>query len=211
MTLLPFDFHIYQTSSSMPRPKDGPSSAPSSGYKSGAENTALQKHVTFFDRDMDGIIWPLDTFVGFRSIGFGIFLSTVAALIIHAGFSWVTFGTLLPDPFFRLKVENMHRGKHGSDSESYNHLGEFNTQHFDYIFNLYSSEPHTHLTFQEGVRMLHGNRNPYDPFGWFAAAFEWLATYLMLWPADGRMKKEDIRSVYNGSIFYKLSGRKMPS
>lgn len=34
-------------------------------------------------------------------------------------------------------------------------------------------------------------------FGWFAAAFEWLATYLMLWPADGRMKKEDIRAVYN--------------
>ncbi|KAK4693992.1 peroxygenase, partial [Lecanoromycetidae sp. Uapishka_2] len=30
-----------------------------------------------------------------------------------------------------------------------------------------------------------------------------LATYLLLWPEDGIMKKEDIRGVYDGSIFYK--------
>lgn len=68
MTLLPFDFnHIYQTPSPMPRPKDGPSPAPGTGFKPGEENTALQKHVTFFDRDMDGIIWPLDTYVPSQS------------------------------------------------------------------------------------------------------------------------------------------------
>lgn len=141
------------------------------------------------------------SFVGFRAIGFGIFLSIVSTLVIHGGFSyvrqlastyqnslnvktrsWVTFGTLLPDPFFRLKVKNMHRvcffnfgfgpvaradlvfqGKHGSDSEAYNQLGEFDSRRFDYIFDIYSSEPHSHLTFLEGIRMLHGNRNPFDP------------------------------------------------
>jgi hypothetical protein len=55
------------------------------------------------------------------------------------------------------------QGKHGSDSESYTQLGEFDAKRFDYIFDMYSSEPHTHLTFTEGVRMLHGNRNPFDP------------------------------------------------
>ena len=30
-----------------------------------------------------------------------------------------------------------------------------------------------------------------------------LATYLLLWPDDGIMRKEDIRGVYDGSIFYK--------
>lgn len=30
-----------------------------------------------------------------------------------------------------------------------------------------------------------------------------LATYLLLWPDDGVLKKEDIRGVYDGSIFYK--------
>jgi peroxygenase len=29
-----------------------------------------------------------------------------------------------------------------------------------------------------------------------------LATYLMLWPEDGKMRKEDIRRVYDGSIFH---------
>lgn len=30
-----------------------------------------------------------------------------------------------------------------------------------------------------------------------------LATYLLLWPEDGIMRKEDIRRIYDGSIFYK--------
>jgi hypothetical protein len=27
----------------------------------------------------------------------------------------------------------------------------------------------------------------------------------MLWPADGKMKKDDIRRIYDGSIFYKIA------
>lgn len=34
-----------------------------------------------------------------------------------------------------------------------------------------------------------------------------LATYIMLWPADGRMMKEDIRGIYDGSIFYNIAVR----
>lgn len=30
-----------------------------------------------------------------------------------------------------------------------------------------------------------------------------VAVYLLLWPDDGIMRKEDIRRVYDGSIFYK--------
>lgn len=29
------------------------------------------------------------------------------------------------------------------------------------------------------------------------------ATYLLLWPEDGIMRKDDIRGVYDGSIFYR--------
>jgi hypothetical protein len=40
-----------------------------------------------------------------------------------------------------------------------------------------------------------------DPsaFGWSAATLEWLATWLLLWPEDGRMTKEDIKGVYDVS------------
>ncbi|KJA21939.1 hypothetical protein HYPSUDRAFT_186846 [Hypholoma sublateritium FD-334 SS-4] len=193
----------------MVAPKKGVSAAPGTGFQSGAKNTALQSHVAFFDRDDDGIIWPLDTYVGFREIGFGVILSLLSMVIIHSGFSYVTWGSWIPDPLFRLKVKHMHRGKHGSDSGAYTTLGGFDDNRFNYIFDMYSSEPHQYLKFSEGVQMLHGNMNVFDLFGWAAAAFEWLATYIMLWPVDPQgMRKEDVKAVYNGSIFYKLSGRK---
>ncbi|KAF8168495.1 Caleosin [Crassisporium funariophilum] len=193
----------------MVAPVDGPSSAPGTGFEQGKRNTALQAHVAFFDRDLDGIIWPTDTYIGFRELKFGVILSIVSMFIIHGGFSYVTWGSILPDPFFRLKIKHMHRGKHGSDSEIYTTIGEFDNERFNYIFDMYSSEPHTHLTFAEGVRMLHGNMNAFDPFGWSAAVFEWLATYLLIWPSDSKgISKMDVKSVYNGAIFYKISGRK---
>ncbi|KAG6901996.1 hypothetical protein C0995_005796 [Termitomyces sp. Mi166 len=144
------------------------------------DNAALQSHVAFFDSDGDGVIWPSDT--------------------------WVTSGALLPDPFFRLRIENMHQfsslwGKHGYDSEAYTSTGAFDEDRFNYIFDMYSSEPHTHMTFNEGINMLHGNRNAFDPFGWMAAALEWLTTYLVLWPEDGRVKKEDVRDIYDVGDF----------
>ena len=30
----------------------------------------------------------------------------------------------------------------------------------------------------------------------------------MLWPADGRMMKEDIRAIFDGSIFYVIAERR---
>jgi peroxygenase len=34
-----------------------------------------------------------------------------------------------------------------------------------------------------------------------------LATYILLWPEDGIMRKEDIRKVYDGSIFYEIAAK----
>ncbi|KAF8642859.1 hypothetical protein AX16_009366 [Volvariella volvacea WC 439] len=191
-------------------PVDGASPAPDpiGDTRPGRAATPLQAHVGFFDRDGDGVIWPLDTYKGFREIGFGIVLAAISMIIIHMGFSWATFGTWIPDPYFRLKIRYMHRAKHGSDTEAYTQTGEFDERRFNTIWNMYSSAPHKEMSFWEGVRMLYGNRNAFDLFGWFAATFEWLATYIMLWPENRRMKKEDVKAVYDGSIFYRLSGRK---
>jgi len=32
-------------------------------------------------------------------------------------------------------------------------------------------------------------------------------TYVLLWPEDGRMKKDDIRRVFDGSIFYEVAAK----
>lgn len=36
-----------------------------------------------------------------------------------------------------------------------------------------------------------------EQFGWSAAIFEWGTTYLMLWPGDGQLTKEDVKAVYD--------------
>ncbi|KAF8349281.1 Caleosin [Amanita rubescens] len=189
-------------------PKDAVDSAPGAGYEAGKENTALQSHVAFFDRDKDGIIWPSDTYIGFRRLGFGIIISLLAVILIHSSFSYPTYGTLLPDPFFRLRIRNIHRGKHGSDTASYTSVGSWDEKRFEHIFDMYSSPPHTHISFWQGIRMVYGNRDVFDPFGWVAAVFEWGTTYIMLWPVDGKVKKEDVKAVYDGSIFYSIAAKR---
>lgn len=78
-------------------------------------------------------------------------------------FSWITWGSIIPDPYFRLRVNRMHKAKHGSDTEIYTGTGEFDLDRFEYMFHMYTTEPHTHITFKETMRMVRGDRNPFDP------------------------------------------------
>ncbi|KAF2029169.1 Caleosin-domain-containing protein [Setomelanomma holmii] len=172
-----------------------------------AHQTVLQQHCDFFDQDRDGVIWPSDTFIGFHRVGFGIFLSIIAAFIIHINFSYPTATGWLPDPFFRINLKNMHRTIHGGDTRTYDNEGRYIPQKFEEIFTKYA-DGRDYLTFTDMVNMLKGQRNVSDPIGWGGAIFEWGATYLMLWPADGRMMKEDIRAIFDGSIFYVIAERR---
>ncbi|KAF8937800.1 hypothetical protein BGZ47_008856 [Haplosporangium gracile] len=148
--------------------------------KEHSHETVLQQHCSFFDSDGDGIIWPIDTFRGFHALRFNIFLSLLARI---------------------------HKDKHGSDSGTYDTEGRFVPQHFEDIFSKYAPPGQDGLTYSDVLRMLKGQRVIMDPIGWFGAFFEWSATYLMLWPDDGVMRKEDIRRVYDGSIFHEWAAK----
>ncbi|KAF9103325.1 hypothetical protein BGX27_010623 [Mortierella sp. AM989] len=170
-----------------------------------SHETVLQQHCDFFDRDGDGIIWPIDTFRGFRTLGFNLLLSLLAVFIIHSNFSYPTAPSWMPDPFFRIWIHRIHKDKHGSDSGTYDAEGRFVPQHFEDIFAKYAPPGEDGLTFNDMLRMLRGQRVIMDPIGWFGAFFEWVATYLLIWPEDGVMRKEDIRRVYDGSLFHELA------
>ncbi|ERF77156.1 hypothetical protein EPUS_08460 [Endocarpon pusillum Z07020] len=170
--------------------------------------TVLQQHVDFFDPDRDGVIWPLDTLIGLHKLGFNWVLSTIAAIVIHAQFSYPTQPTYLPDPLFRIYSANIHKTKHGSDTDTYDNEGRFIPQKFEDIFAKYAQPGKDTLSFWDLWNALKGQRLHGDPFGWANAFAEWGATYLMLWPEDGEMKKEDLRRVYDGSLFYTIAERR---
>ncbi|KAJ6457929.1 Caleosin related protein-domain-containing protein [Mycena sanguinolenta] len=175
-----------------------------SDASAGVPIPALQAHVAFFDTDNDGILWPTDTLNGFQAIGFGLFFSVLSMLVIHSAFSYLTFGTLLPDPFFRIRISQIKHAIHGSDTGIYTQTGELDESRFNFVFDLYTAEPHMYMSFNEGLALLRGNRNPFDVFGWFAAIIEWSSTYLLL-AEDGRVKREDVHDIMNGTLFPKLA------
>lgn len=72
-----------------------------------SDPTHLQQHVSFWDKDKDGVIWPTDMWVaaavlqlltsltcpfsyhGFRELGFGIVLAFLSAAVISSTLSYV--------------------------------------------------------------------------------------------------------------------------
>ncbi|CCM03021.1 uncharacterized protein FIBRA_05138 [Fibroporia radiculosa] len=185
--------------------------AGSSEYSHKHKNfSVLQQHIIFWDRDRDGVIWPRDTFVGFRDLGFNVVFSLFAVFVINICFSLPTrlAHSYFPDPFFRVYVSSIHKDKHGSDSGVYDTEGRFVPCRFEDIFAKYSSKqsstaPGETLSLREIMHLMHGQRVAVDPYGWSAAAFEWGTTWLLL-QENGCIDKEDLRKLYDGSLFYEI-------
>ncbi|KUL84321.1 hypothetical protein ZTR_07584 [Talaromyces verruculosus] len=215
--------------------REHPEGSVKSGYSEKHKDyTVLQQHVMFWDRDMDGHIWPLDTYRGFRELGFNVLFSLLALLIIHINFSYPTRLGLsyFPDPFFRVYVRDIHKAKvgtygssifgfagkhgdtdysqHGSDSGTYDNEGRFAPQNFENVFAKYDSGRDGAISLSDIFRLMKGQRVAADPFGWGAALFEWGTTWLLL-QKDGKVYKEDLRQLYDGSLFWRIrEQRKQP-
>ncbi|MCJ1250891.1 hypothetical protein MMC30_008119 [Trapelia coarctata] len=166
--------------------------------------TALQKHVAFFDRDNDNILWPSDIYNGFRELGFGIIFS-IGSLLIPLFFSYPTrlAYSYFPDPYFRIYINSMHKAKHGSDTGIYDSDGHLRPALFDELFAKFDKSGKGSLDVDELWMLLSNNRAAADPAGWSFAFMEWWTTWLLL-QKDGRVWKEDLRQCYDGSLFWRI-------
>ncbi|RAH77341.1 Caleosin-domain-containing protein [Aspergillus japonicus CBS 114.51] len=181
-------------------------------HEENKDYTVLQQHVLFWDRDGDGQITPWDTYVGFRELGFNMLFSLLAMLIINLNFSYPSrlAHSWFPDPWFRVYVHGIHKAKHGSDSGVIDNEGRFVPQAFENLFAKYDRKGDGTLTLGEIINLMHGQRVAVDPFGWGAALFEWGTTWLLL-QKDGRIYKDDLRQVYDGSIFWNIRKKRQES
>ncbi|GMN38472.1 hypothetical protein TIFTF001_007705 [Ficus carica] len=165
----------------------------------------LQKHAAFFDRNHDGVIYPWETFQGFRAIGSGIPLSTVAALFINISLSGKTRpGKKFPNLLFPIEIRNIQRGKHGSDSGVYDSEGRFVPIKFEEIFINHAHTYPDALTKKELKELLKDNREPKDISGRIGALAEWLVLYHIAKDKKGLLQKDNVRAVYDGSLFEQL-------
>ncbi|KAK8938019.1 putative peroxygenase 4 [Platanthera guangdongensis] len=170
----------------------------------GGELTPLQKHAAFFDRNKDGIVYPWETFQGFRAIGAGIGLSVMAAAFINGLLAPKTRTGMIPSPLFPIYVKNINKGKHGSDSGTYDAEGRFVPEKFEEIFQKHARTHPNALTSDELAAMLRSNRVPKDFMGWIGASSEWRLLYSLCKDKNGLLQKETIRAVYDGSLFSTL-------
>lgn len=173
--------------------------------------TPLQKHVAFFDRNKDGLIYPWETFQGMRAIGAGIGLSTVSAIFINGALSPKTSPGKFPSLLFPIYVENISKGKHGSDSGVYDSEGRFVPEKFEEIFKKYAKTKPDALTSKELEDLLQGNKEPADAKGHVAAKTEWKVLYLLAKDKDGFLSKDIIRDTYDGSLFLKMEQERSSS
>ncbi|XP_022157764.1 probable peroxygenase 4 [Momordica charantia] len=177
------------------------SSLASSPSKEGAEKNVLQRHVAFFDRNHDGVVYPWETFKGFRAIGAGLLLSTVSAVFINVGLSTKTRPGKFPNLLFPIEIKNIHLAKHGSDSGVYDTEGRFVASKFEEIFKNHAKTYPDALTEEELKALLMGNREPKNYVGWFASYAEWTTLYNLCKDDNGLLQKHTVKAVYDGSLF----------
>ncbi|KAJ3045607.1 hypothetical protein HK097_001174 [Rhizophlyctis rosea] len=167
--------------------------------------TALQKHVEFFDRDGDGVIYPNETFQAMSALGFNWFICGMTALAFHIlHLSYFTQDSWIPNPKLPVYIKNISAAKHGSDTNTYNADGEFVKQNYDRIFEKFDLNKKGGLYFSEIVTMWRANRGVLDPVGLIFQVFLW--TYLWAIAADeqGVLHKESVWKQYDGTLFYEV-------
>nr|CAB3467698.1 unnamed protein product [Digitaria exilis] len=176
----------------------------------GGELTPLQGHAAFFDRDKDGVIYPSETYQGFRAIGCGVALSAVAAVFINGGLGPKTIPNEKP-PAFKLPiyVKNIHKGKHRSDSGVYDVNGRFVPEKFEEIFRKHAHTRPDALTGKELQELLKANREPKDFKGRLGGFTEWKVLYYVCKDKDGFLHKDTVRAVYDGSLFKRLEKERL--
>nr|CAB3447856.1 unnamed protein product [Digitaria exilis] len=173
-------------------------------YGDGGE-TELHMHAAFFDRDGDGVITFSETYGAFRALGFGFGVSSASAAFINGALGSKCRPGNATLSKLDIYIEDIQKGKHGSDTGSYDNEGRFVPDKFEEIFAKHAMTVPDALTSDEIDQMLQANRQPGDYSGWAGAEAEWKILYSLGKDKDGLLHKDVVRSVYDGSLFHRLA------
>jgi peroxygenase len=163
--------------------------------------TPLQKHAGFFDRNGDGKIRPIETYIGLRALGLGPASSFFFAGVINGALGWPTNALFLPT--LTIDLANIQRGKHGSDTDVYDVNGNFDEAKFNRLFATWDKNHDGALDLGELAARTWGERDLFDFVGVIASGGE----FGLLWVVanqGGKISKARMRGLYDGSLFYEI-------
>lgn len=167
-------------------------------YKATEGANALQRHIIFFDGSLSGVCRPIDTYLGFYAIGFGVILSTLAVFIIHSSFAYPTqpvtgsWRDWIPDPTFKIHIANIHKDKH-TDSGSFDKKGNLRHHKIEQNLKEFSTKlGRDAFSFHDMAALIYGRYNLLDFYGTTAMVLEWAATYYLVWPKSHYVTKDQI-------------------
>ena len=172
-------------------------SAPNSGPR-----TALQKHVDFFDTDLDGKITLSDTYHGLRRLGLGAARAAAFAGVINAALGSSTSGA----PSLTVDAGRIHAGKHRSDTGVYDAKGRFSAPRFRRLFARYDADGDGALDGEDLARLCAENRA--DIVGHVGSKAEFgLLLDLAGEERNGKkvLTRGRLQRFYNGSLFYQVA------
>jgi peroxygenase len=78
-------------------------------------------------RDNDSRIYPTDTYMGMRELGFSVLPSALFTWAVHFTLllPWMTSDSWLLHPYLPIHLKNIHKAKHGSDTDTFDEQGRF--------------------------------------------------------------------------------------
>ena len=174
-------------------------------------DTALQRHVSFFDDNGDRAVDVAECTRGLKALGLPVGVAEAAALVIVAPLSFMTRGSMLP---MSMDIENIQKGKHDSDTGILDKRGRFNARRFEKVFGGHSVVDRNGdkaFTAAEITRMVMANRETL--LGALVSLVEW--QLLLLLAADTEAVEGDkpvpalsvarIKSFFDGTLFYTLA------
>jgi hypothetical protein len=177
--------------------------------------TALEQHASFFDERASGYITPLQTYAGMKRLGVPLLLRTLLTPVINGFLGSMTQG----HPSLVIRIDRIAQGKHPYDTGVFDDRGAFDPQAFDALFA--GAGEAISLEEMRAVITARGDRRP--QMGKLAGALgHWFSSrevgVFFLVAADARksargkevaaVKKETLRSFYDGTLFYEIARRR---
>jgi peroxygenase len=181
--------------------------------------TALQDHVDFFDRNNDRLITVGETAEGLRALGIGWTRSYALAYPINAGLGRAT-GASWYSPL-TVHSNNIHLGKHRSDTDVYDQNGHFVRANFEKIFRLYDKDSDNALSEDEFGSFFAGYKT--DTVGSVASRAEFgllleiagqdkQVSRSWWWSSNTErvITRDALQRFYDGTLFYTIAGEPVP-